>query len=119
MRAHRNPQRRSVPRSGPEPVPRPESAPGLLETIDQFVADLIVRILSGGASWQLPIMRSLWRADFRYSEHRADRYAKKLGYAFELAEYLDVYERTLDGASPFGIGRTHPHTEQRIGKLLR
>ena len=90
-----------------------------LETVGQFVAARVVRILSGGASWQLPIIRSLWGAYLRHGEHSADRYAKKLGYAFELVEYLDVYERPLDGATPFRLGRTHPYAEQRIGRLLR
>ncbi|MDH3462415.1 MAG: hypothetical protein OEM32_02165 [Acidimicrobiia bacterium] len=64
-------------------------------------------------------MRSLWAAYLRHGELSADRYAKKLGYAFELIEYLDVYERPLDGATPFRRGRSHPYAEQRIGRLLK
>ncbi len=55
----------------------------------------------------------------RHGEHSADRYAKRLGYAFELVEYLDVYERPLDGATPFRRGRSHPFAGQRIGRLVR
>lgn len=90
-----------------------------LEMEGQFIAARVVRIFSGGGSWELPIVRSLWAAYLRHGEHSADRYAKRLGYAFELIEYLDVYERPLDGATPFRRGRTHPYAEQRIGKLLR
>jgi len=79
----------------------------------------LVRVLSGGASWQLPIIWSLWQWYFRRSEHRADRVAKRLGYGHELATYLDVYERPMDVASPFGRGRTHPYAEHRIGRLQR
>lgn len=38
----------------------------------------------------------------RGTEHAADQYAKKLGYSYELVEYLDVYERPLDGATHSG-----------------
>jgi len=79
----------------------------------------IVRVVSGGVSWELPILRSLWATYFCHGEHAADRYAKRLGYSFELVEYLDVYERPLDGATPFRRGRSHPFAEQRIGRLLR
>ena len=89
-----------------------------LETESQFIAARVVRIFSGGGSWELPILRSLWAAYLRHGEHSADRYAKRLGYAFELVEYLDAYERPLDGATPFRRGRSHPYAEQRIGKLL-
>jgi hypothetical protein len=58
-------------------------------------------------------------AHLSHGEHSADRFAKRLGYAFELIEYLDVYERPLDGGAPFRRGRSHPYAEQRIGKLLR
>lgn len=89
-----------------------------LETEGWTLVAKSVRGLSGGVSWELPVIRSLWGAHLRRSEHAADRYAKKLGYSYELAEYLDVYERPLDGASPFRRGRTHPYAEQRIGRLL-
>jgi Zn-dependent protease with chaperone function len=88
------------------------------ETIGAEACGRIVRVLSGGASWQLPILHSLWQAYFRRSEHRADRYAKRLGYAHELSDYIDVYERPLDSAAPFRRNRSHPYAEQRIGRLL-
>jgi Zn-dependent protease with chaperone function len=90
-----------------------------LEIEGQFIAARVVRIFSGGGSWELPIMRSLWAAYLRHGELSADRYAKRLGYAFQLIEYLDVYERPLDGATPFRRGRSHPYAEQRIGRLLK
>lgn len=89
-----------------------------LETEGWALVAKIVRGLSGGASCELPVIRSLWTAYLRRAEHTADRYAKKLGYCYELAEYLDVYERPLDGATPFGRGRTHPFAEHRIARLL-
>ncbi len=89
-----------------------------LETEGWTTVAKIVRVLSGGVSWEQPIIRSLWAAYLRRGEHAADRYAKTLGYSYELAEYLDVYERLLDGASSFRRGRTHPYAEQRIGRLL-
>jgi Zn-dependent protease with chaperone function len=90
-----------------------------LDTEGWTITTKIVRVLSGGASWELPIIRSLWAAYLRRAEHAADHYAKKLGYSYELVEYLDVYERPLDGASPFRRGRSHPYAEQRIGRLQR
>lgn len=89
-----------------------------LETEGWTTTAKIVRVLSGGVSWELPVIRSLWTAYLRRAEHTADQYAKKLGYSYELAEYLDVYERPLDGATPFRRGRSHPYAEQRIGRLL-
>lgn len=89
-----------------------------LETEGWMITARVVRVLSGGASWELPVIRSLWAAYLRRGEHLADRYAKRLGYSYELVEYLDVYERPLDGAMPFRRGRTHPYAEQRIGRLL-
>jgi Zn-dependent protease with chaperone function len=77
----------------------------------------VVRIISGGASWELPVISNLWRGYFKRSEHRADEWAKRYGYGHELAAYLDVYDRPIDAASPFGLGRTHPYAEQRIGRL--
>ena len=79
----------------------------------------LVRVLSGGASWELPVIRSLWAIYMRRAEHAADRYARKLGYRYELIEFLDIYERPLDGATPFRRGRSHPFVEQRIGRLGR
>lgn len=90
-----------------------------LETEGWTITAKVVRVLSGGASWELPVIRSLWAAYLRRVEHAADRYAKRFGYSFELVEYLDVYERPLDGATPFRRGRSHPFAEQRIAKLLR
>lgn len=90
-----------------------------LETEGWTVTAKTVRALSGGASWELPVIRSLWAAYLRRAEHAADRYAKQLGYSYELVEYLDIYERPLDGATPFRRGRSHPFAEQRIGRLLR
>lgn len=90
-----------------------------LETEGWLITARIVRVLFGGASWELPIIRSLWATYLRRAEHAADRYAMQLGYVFELVEYLDVYERPLDGATPFHRGRSHPYAEQRIGRLLR
>jgi Zn-dependent protease with chaperone function len=89
-----------------------------LETEGWTATAKTVRVLSGGVSWELPVIRSLWAACLRRGEHAADRYAKKLGYSYELVEYLDVYERPLDGATPFRRGRTHPYAEQRIGRLI-
>ncbi|NOY54376.1 MAG: M48 family metalloprotease [Actinobacteria bacterium] len=90
-----------------------------IDSIGWTITAKIVRVVSGGVSWELPILRSLWAAYFRRGEHAADRYAKRLGHSFELAEYLDVYERPLDGATPFRRGRSHPYAEQRIGRLLK
>jgi Zn-dependent protease with chaperone function len=89
-----------------------------LETEGWMITARGVRVLSGGVSWELPVIRSLWAAYLRRGEHAADRYAKKLGYAYELVEYLDVYERPLDGATPFRRCRSHPFAEQRIGRLM-
>ena len=89
-----------------------------LETEDWTPTAKVVRMLSGGASWELPVIRSLWATYLRRGEHAADRYAKHLGYSYELVEYLDVYERPLDGATPFRRGRSHPFVEQRIGRLM-
>lgn len=90
-----------------------------LETEGWTITAKTLRVFSGGASWELPVIRSLWATYLRQAEHAADRYAKKLGYSYELVEYLDVYERPLDGATPFRRGRSHPFAEQRIGRLLR
>ena len=89
-----------------------------LDTEGWAITAQIVRVFSGGASSELPIIRSLWAAYLRRGEHAADRHARKLGYSYELVEYLDVYERPLDGATPFRRGRSHPYAEQRIGRLL-
>ncbi len=89
-----------------------------LETEGWTITAKIVRVISGGASWELPVVRSLWVTYFRRAEHTADRYAKRLGYSYELVEYLDVYERPFDGATAFRRGRSHPFAEQRIGRLL-
>lgn len=78
----------------------------------------IVRVLSGGVSWELPVIRSLWAAYLRRGEDAADRYANKLGYSYQLVEYLDFNERPLDAATPFRRGRSHPYAEHRIGRLL-
>lgn len=48
--------------------------------------------------WELRGPRLLWHAYVRRGEHAADRYAKQLGYSYELVEYLDVCGRPLDGA---------------------
>jgi Zn-dependent protease with chaperone function len=90
-----------------------------LDTEGWTLTAKVVRVLSGGAAWELPVIRSLWAAYLRRAEHAADQCAKKLGYSYELVEYLDVYERPLDGATPFRRGRTHPYAEQRIGRLQR
>ena len=90
-----------------------------LETAGWTITAKTVRVLSGGISWEQPIIRSLWAAYLRRAEHAADGYAKQLGYSYELVEYLDVHERPIDGATPFRRGRTHPYAEQRIGNLLR
>lgn len=89
-----------------------------LETEGWTITAKVARVLSGGASWELPVIRSLWAVYLRRAEHAADRYAKKLGYSYELVEYLNVYERPIDGATPFRRGRSHPFAEQRIGRLL-
>ena len=92
---------------------------GYLDSLGWTITAKVLRVVSGGASWELPILRTLWAAYFRHGEHAADRYATKLGYSVELAEYLDVYERPLDGATPFRRGRSHPFVEDRIGRLLQ
>lgn len=89
-----------------------------LESKGWTITSKIVRVFAGGGSWELPVIRSIWAAFFRRAELAADRYAKELGYSFELVEYLDVYERPLDGATPFRRGRSHPYAEQRIGRLM-
>jgi len=90
-----------------------------VDSLGWMITAKVLRVVSGGVSCELPILRPLWAAYFRHGEHAADRCAKKLGYSFELAEYLDVYERPLDGATPFRRDRSHPYAEQRIGRLLR
>ena len=77
----------------------------------------MVRVLSGGASWQLPIIRPLWQGYFRRSEHRADRVHATSATDTSWRTYLDVYERPVDTATPFRRGRTHPYAEHRIGRL--
>ncbi len=89
-----------------------------LETEGWMITAKVLRVVSGGVSWELPIIRALWAAYLRRAEHAGDRYANRLGYSYELVEYLDVYERPLDGATPFRRGRSHPYAEQRIGRLL-
>lgn len=88
-----------------------------LALIENRVLATLVRVFSGGGTWQLPVISSLWRVYFRRSEHRADRWARRQGYGYELAAYLDTYDRPIDIASPFGVGRTHPYAEQRIDRL--
>jgi Zn-dependent protease with chaperone function len=98
-------------------VPGLRSLRVYLELTGRPVAAGLVRTLSGGASWQLPIMRSLWRGHFRRHERHADRVARRLGHGPELAAYLDTYERPLETASAFRRGRTHPYAEHRIAGL--
>ncbi len=119
VRSHCHPHRRPAARPGPSQVPGLRLLRIYLETEGWPITAKNARVISGGASWELPIIRSLWAAYLRRAEHAADRYAKKLGYSYELVEYLDVYERSLDGASPFRRGRSHPYAEQRIGRLMR
>jgi Zn-dependent protease with chaperone function len=74
-------------------------------------------LMRGGVGLQLtaPAWGAVWRAQ----EYEADRFAANIGWAAELAEFLETHVQEQDHPVPLvSLSRhTHPPTELRIDKL--
>jgi len=74
-------------------------------------------LMRGGVG--LHLTAPTWGAVWRTQEYEADRFAASIGWAAELAEFLETHIQELDHPVPLvGLtSHTHPPTELRIDKL--
>jgi Zn-dependent protease with chaperone function len=93
--------------------------PSLAQALFGFLRFLFIVSLFAKGGLGLWLTGPLWGRYWRAREYHADQYAKSLGQADELADFLEVHALIHDNPIPFLwlTEHTHPPTELRIDRL--
>ena len=93
--------------------------PSLAQALFGFLRFLFIVSLLAKGGLGLWLTGPLWGRYWRAREYHADQYAKSLGQADELADFLEVHALIHDNPIPFLwlTEHTHPPTELRIDRL--
>jgi len=93
--------------------------PSLTQALFGFLRFLFIVSLFAKGGLGLWLTGPVWGRYWRAREYHADQYAKSLGQADELADFLEVHALIHDNPIPFLwlTEHTHPPTELRIDRL--